>query len=240
LRLEANERVANLSTNLLQSLPRVAHATHSVRSGMSEHATDQHLGEVVYVLGTPGSNIVKIGRTTNLHKRFADIQRMSPVPLLILWTHPGGSELETNLHRHFKAIRSHGEWFNFEGDPVNQIRNAVSSRPWIVIRPARVTATRTVIDLQPKRLTLPRAHDFTGIESAITARFGELRAIPDPVERFIAVRTERSELAAWDRKVMQQEADAVRGLHASGLSWRAVGQLLNITGSRAEQIAKRP
>jgi predicted GIY-YIG superfamily endonuclease len=36
LRLDANERVANLSINLLQSLPRVAHATRSVRSGMPE------------------------------------------------------------------------------------------------------------------------------------------------------------------------------------------------------------
>ena len=87
-------------------------------------------GEVVYVLGTPGSNVVKIGRTANLDRRLADIQRMSPVPLAALWTHPGGSGLEANLHRHFKALRSHGEWFTFGRDPVPLIQRAVQDQPW--------------------------------------------------------------------------------------------------------------
>lgn len=201
---------------------------------MPEHQS----AEVVYALGTPGSSVVKIGRTTNLKKRVADIQRMSPVPLTTLWTHPGGSELEANLHRHFKAIRSHGEWFSFTEDPVGQIQSAVSAQPWIATKAARVKTTRTVIDLKPKRLALPQAHDFEGLRQAIDARFDELGAISDPIKRFEAVRAERSKLALWDREVMRQESDAVSGLHASGLSWRAVGQLLNMTGARAEQIAK--
>lgn len=81
--------------------------------------------EVVYVLGTPGSNTVKIGRTTNLAKRVADIQRMSPVPLTALWATPGGSELEAQLHRRFAELRSHGEWFIFPGvDAVDAVRQA--------------------------------------------------------------------------------------------------------------------
>lgn len=81
--------------------------------------------EVVYVLGTPSSNTVKIGRTTNLTRRVADIQRMSPVPLSVLWTHPGGSELEAWLHRHFAAQRAHGEWFTFDDDPLPDVKAAV-------------------------------------------------------------------------------------------------------------------
>jgi hypothetical protein len=81
--------------------------------------------EVVYVLGSPGSNTVKIGRTTNLKKRVADIQRMSPVLLAVLWTHPGGSELEAWLHRHFADRRAHGEWFTFEDDPLPAVKAAV-------------------------------------------------------------------------------------------------------------------
>jgi hypothetical protein len=96
--------------------------------------------EVVYAIGSPDSNMVKIGRTTNLDRRLADIQRMSPVPLAILWTHPGGSDLEANLHRHFKALRSHGEWFTFRQDPVTLIQWAVQDRPWL--RP-KVSLTRT-------------------------------------------------------------------------------------------------
>lgn len=87
--------------------------------------------EVVYVLGTPGSNTVKIGRTTNLGQRLAAIQRMSPIPLSILWTHPGGASLEASLHRHFKPLRSHGEWFTFGRNPVPLIQWAVEDQPWL-------------------------------------------------------------------------------------------------------------
>ncbi|MEU4154782.1 GIY-YIG nuclease family protein [Streptomyces antimycoticus] len=84
--------------------------------------------EVVYVLGAPGSNTVKIGRTANLAERFGIIQRMSPVPLSVLWQCPGGHQLETYLHRHFASLRSHGEWFTFESrDPVQLIQAAALS-----------------------------------------------------------------------------------------------------------------
>lgn len=86
--------------------------------------------ELVYVLGTPGSLTVKIGTTTNLRKRLADIQRMSPVHLEALWTCPGGRELETRLHQHFKDFRSHGEWFAFRRNPVRLIQWAVEDQPW--------------------------------------------------------------------------------------------------------------
>lgn len=108
--------------------------------------------ECVYVLGTPGSNVVKIGRTTNLKKRLADIQRMSPVPLEVLWTHPGGFELESALHRRFANIRSHGEWFRFDRSPVTSIREAVEAlaperkreddSPWPLTRIAEILPTQ--------------------------------------------------------------------------------------------------
>ena len=99
---------------------------------------------VVYVLGAPGSNTVKIGRTINLAKRVADIQRMSPVPLTVLWTHPGGSELEARLHRHFGPLRSHGEWFRFETEPVEAIKAAVESLaiPYVEDKSAPVRLTK--------------------------------------------------------------------------------------------------
>jgi hypothetical protein len=50
--------------------------------------------ERVYVIGSPGSSTVKIGRTVDLKKRST----------------PGGHELEMHLHRRFRPSRSHGEW----------------------------------------------------------------------------------------------------------------------------------
>lgn len=79
----------------------------------------------VYVVGSPGSPLVKIGRSINVPQRLAAIQSMSPLPLFVLHTHPGGAELETALHRRFKECRTHGEWFAIEGDPVEAVRVAI-------------------------------------------------------------------------------------------------------------------
>lgn len=99
----------------------------------------------IYVIGAQGSSTVKIGRTTDLAKRFATIRCMSPIPLKILWTHPGGKELETRLHRHFAKRRLHGEWFEFEGDPVEAVRSAIQQQPWL-----KSVATSTKLDADRK------------------------------------------------------------------------------------------
>uniref|UniRef100_UPI003F496332 GIY-YIG nuclease family protein n=1 Tax=Nonomuraea sp. CA-251285 TaxID=3240002 RepID=UPI003F496332 len=90
----------------------------------------------VYVLGSPGSPRVKIGYTSDLPARLTTIQSMSPVPLAILWTHPGGRELEACLHQYFATQRRHSEWFDFgTEDPVHHVREAVKTRAWL--RPRR-------------------------------------------------------------------------------------------------------
>jgi hypothetical protein len=66
LRLGANERVANLSTNLLQSLLRVARATRSVRSGMPESAEPTAL----YRLYDAGHDLLYIGISRKPDDRF--------------------------------------------------------------------------------------------------------------------------------------------------------------------------
>ena len=83
--------------------------------------------ELVYVIGGPGSSVVKIGRTTNLSRRLTAIQSMSPLPLRVLVTFAGGSPLESALHRHFRTLRTHGEWFDFgDAEPVPAIEAAVA------------------------------------------------------------------------------------------------------------------
>jgi hypothetical protein len=81
---------------------------------------------VVYVIGSSQSHLVKIGRTDDPSRRVADIQRMSPVPLSLLWATPGGADLEARLHRRFAAHRQHGEWFDFgDADPVATVRGEI-------------------------------------------------------------------------------------------------------------------
>jgi hypothetical protein len=94
--------------------------------------------EFVYLIGSEGSPIVKIGRSIDVPGRLAAIQFMSPLKLTVLWQTEGGSELEAELHRRFKALRSHGEWFEFpDRDAVNQVRDAI---PAIVAEERRRTA----------------------------------------------------------------------------------------------------
>lgn len=68
---------------------------------------------VLYVIGQPGTAVVKIGKTTSVASRLRSIQTGSPVPLAVLWWHIGGDELEKPLHRKFKEYRLYGEWFDF-------------------------------------------------------------------------------------------------------------------------------
>lgn len=89
---------------------------------MSDQAT-----EFVYLIGSEESVFVKIGRSVDVQTRLAAIQRMSPAKLTVLWRTEGGAELETALHRRFKAQRSHGEWFEFpDRDAPEQVVQAIA------------------------------------------------------------------------------------------------------------------
>lgn len=83
--------------------------------------------EVVYVIGSRRSTLVKIGTSTTLDRRLAELQSGSPLPLSILWQIEGDATLESLLHRHFKLLRRHGEWFDFRGlDAAVEVSAAVA------------------------------------------------------------------------------------------------------------------
>jgi len=69
-------------------------------------------GECVYcVLSADGK--LKIGTSSNVEKRFDTLQTSASVKLTLLLTLPGGTELETTLHRRFAHLRESGEWFTY-------------------------------------------------------------------------------------------------------------------------------
>jgi hypothetical protein len=75
------------------------------------------------------------------------------------------------------------------------------------------------------------------LTSAIESETGRLASIEDLVERFRAVREFRDAMAHGDRIGRQIEKAIVAELK-TGRPWREVGELLGVSGSRAEQIAK--
>lgn len=129
----------------------------------SKDDEEQVFTEQVYVIGTDGSTRIKIGRSRNLSKRLAELQRMSPLPLTVLCTYSGGAELEAALHRHFQHFRTHGEWFDLrDADPVVATEAAVSlierTRPqrpgtrllsYLQVRPALPELPPTGFQLDP-------------------------------------------------------------------------------------------
>jgi hypothetical protein len=58
-----------------------------------------------------GGGLIKIGVSECPDERLRELQRMSPVPLRMIKTIPGGHTVEKMLHKRFAAIRDHDEWF---------------------------------------------------------------------------------------------------------------------------------
>lgn len=204
--------------------------------------------EVVYVIGTPSSTVVKIGRTRRLERRLADIQRMSPVPLAVLGP-LGGHELETNLHRHFAGIRSHGEWFAFEEAPVPAVEQAVRTAPWNTPKPPRAKPLPKVLPKprQPNRelphpdaspLILPAGlQDELSRLPSIESRTDRVRQIKEPVIRFQAARWVRQQIAMEDERLRLKQKLLVERMK-DGRTWAQVGAILGVSGSRAEAFVK--
>jgi hypothetical protein len=72
------------------------------------------------------------------------------------------------------------------------------------------------------------------LEAAAVALFDELNKISDDVERYQAAK----ELEGWiDRNLRQVKAVVASNLY-EGRTWGQVGELLGVTGSRAEQISR--
>lgn len=83
--------------------------------------------------------------------------------------------------------------------------------------------------------TRPYAHGVTEtLESAITSLVGAAREISDPIECYEATKAIRVRI---DREMKELAAEMARNLH-EGRSWKEVGDLLGVTGARAEQISR--
>lgn len=83
----------------------------------------------VYVIGAESSRVVKIGFAVDPSRRLTHLQTGSPVRLAILAALPGSRTFEAKLHKVFKDLRKHGEWFDFgKVEPVTAIAEA-----WLTI-----------------------------------------------------------------------------------------------------------
>lgn len=145
----------------------------------------------VYVIGSTGSGLVKIGRSTNLARRLAAIQTTCPTKVEVLWQTEGGSPLERTLHKDFQHLRTHGEWFNFgKVDAVAAVREAVS-RPR---KPARQAHGFTPV----RNVRVPDEVWDPALANAKAAGTDLTKVIVAYLKRYNAAATRRRESGADD------------------------------------------
>jgi ABC-type hemin transport system substrate-binding protein len=72
------------------------------------------------------------------------------------------------------------------------------------------------------------------LDTATTALISALNDISDAVERYEAAEALKARI---DLEVKSVKAEVAKSLY-DGRSWAAVGKLLGVTGSRAEQISR--
>lgn len=70
------------------------------------------------------SDAVKIGWSRNVDARMRALQTAASAPLRLLGTLAGTREVERSLHKRFRALRTHGEWFRATDDLIRVI-------PWL-------------------------------------------------------------------------------------------------------------
>lgn len=65
----------------------------------------------VYLISSREMGLVKIGRATDVSRRFQALQTGCPKPLILECQFDGGKAEEKDLHARFAEHRERGEWF---------------------------------------------------------------------------------------------------------------------------------
>lgn len=77
---------------------------------------------MIYFVQPQGGGLIKIGCAKDPEARLRNLQTASPVRLVILATMDGDILDEQRLHRRFRQLRQHGEWFA----PAIELRSFIS------------------------------------------------------------------------------------------------------------------
>lgn len=89
---------------------------------------DRFILPVVYFIEAVGLDLVKIGYTEELIRRFKEIRTSCPVQIRLLGFLPGDKALEANLHRQYKQFRGEGEWFRLSQQVMDNWREHLESQ----------------------------------------------------------------------------------------------------------------
>jgi hypothetical protein len=186
----------------------------------------------VYIIGHDGSNVVKIGKADDVAERLAFIQRMSPLKLRVLTQFDGGFELETALHRRFKHLRLHGEWFDFgQRDAVAAVTSAVGE-----------IVTQWALEREPDLRLWNEEDEPSGAGQAVCATTRSSRIPPRaPMARPMnPQRVQRIAEAAEKMRQAKAECDAeIVAAHRDGELLREIGRAAGLSPTSVKNIVVR-
>lgn len=108
---------------------------------------------VYFIQASGGDDLIKIGRSIDLRRRFKDLSDMSPLPLIVIGITPckRPPEQENYLHHRFNHIRAWGEWFLPADDLLHYISRNARRPGWL----PKTTPEPEEKDPEPGQLLTP-------------------------------------------------------------------------------------
>jgi len=122
---------------------------------------------VVYFIEAVGLDLVKIGYTEELIRRFKEIRTACPVKIQLVGFLNGDRSAEAHLHRQYKDYRAEGEWFRVSQQTLDYWRSHLDN--WDVHRDFVATCQMTNEKI-PWRM---RADDSRNLMAAFAENFND-------------------------------------------------------------------
>jgi len=150
------------------------------RCGLTGMQAQALISDHLYVIGEPDRPVAKVGRSADVRRRLRDLERGSPVRLVIRHVEPGLGGCEFLVHRVLASQRLHGEWFDFgSDDPGQAMREALRSLDELAwLRGLGAAADEARSDRGSAQLALARdlLHRAQAVETEIQQRQADIAA----------------------------------------------------------------
>ena len=112
---------------------------------------------MVYIIGEPGSDVLKIGISSDPARRLRDVRISNPYDVKVLWERSveHARRVERNVHLALVGVRIRGEWFRVSlAEAIEVIERTVTKEPVERMRQEWQDAWQARLDRQVADLTV--------------------------------------------------------------------------------------
>ena len=109
---------------------------------------------MIYFVQETKHNRIKIGHTTDLNRRLLQLRQRNPTPIQVLGITAGDQRMESSLHRKFRYLNTHGEWFAPAPELLLYILTCAQryDPPWVTDRLSQLYGSDMADGFQPRDL----------------------------------------------------------------------------------------